>query len=125
MKLEALERQLTLDDTQGMFLLLGCGFFIAFIALVFELGVWIKNRGGEKLTAVAKQRLIAVSRRISVALLAPSTAYMKEHYPLYFRTVLRRRSSLFGSIISSEPVFFNRERIPPTAISEIHLSPPV
>lgn len=119
--MEALERQLTLDDTQGMFLLLGCGFGFAILAFAFELGTWVKNREGEKLTILVKERLLAVSRRVSAAFLTPSKSHVRDHYPLYFRNVLRRKSSLFGSIIISET---SDGQKPPTAVSEIYLIPP-
>ncbi|KAE8573318.1 Ionotropic receptor 21a [Halyomorpha halys] len=121
LKLEALERQLTLEDTQGMFLLLGCGFAFAVCAFGFELGTWIKNRKGEKLTIVVKERILAASRRVSAAFLTPYKSHIRDHYPLYFRNVSRRKSSLFGSMIILEPS--DRQK-PPTAVSEIHLMPP-
>nr|QQP19800.1 ionotropic receptor 21a [Tropidothorax elegans] len=104
------ERELTLDDTQGMFLLLGIGFGLAACAWVLELGTWAKGRD---LGALGKERILSVSRRFSRAFLGPTDSHLRQHYPLYFRSDVRRRSSLFGSRVEST-----------TAFSQIHLKPP-
>lgn len=51
--MEVFERQLTLDDTQGMFLLLGSGFLIALCAFLFEIGTWLKNREGRTFHSIS------------------------------------------------------------------------
>lgn len=62
---------------------------------------------------MAKERLKDVSRRVSEAILAPADSHIRTHYPLYFRSDYRRRSSLFGSLVTSVPAF-----------SQLHLKPP-
>ncbi|XP_014256198.1 ionotropic receptor 21a [Cimex lectularius] len=96
------DRELTLDDTQGMFLLLGAGFAIAIAALMAEILVWCvkefkQTKFGqpslkERSLAKIKQNLGEIKR----CLFDPIDQLKRSFYESRERNV----SSLFGSGVS-------------------------
>ncbi|BES92633.1 Ligand-gated ion channel [Nesidiocoris tenuis] len=93
------DRELTLDDTQGMFLLLGAGFAIAIFVLTIEIVFWargvVRNRQFGQLTL--KERIVDKLKEhghtIYEVLLAPASKTV-----IYLRE--RRVSSAFGEYVT-------------------------
>nr|APZ81412.1 ionotropic receptor 21a [Adelphocoris lineolatus] len=117
------DRELNLDDTQGMFLLLGAGFGIGLLVLIIEISVWSseqrKNRQFGELTL--KQRAINKLKEhwetLYACLLAPANSGI-----IYFRE--RRVSSAFGEYVTQPYASWSITSIPSPTVEPPSPSPP-
>ncbi|KAF6213170.1 hypothetical protein GE061_010885 [Apolygus lucorum] len=117
------DRELNLDDTQGMFLLLGAGFAIGLFVLIIEVSVWstgqVKHRqfGDLTLKQRAFNKLKEHGEALYNCLLAPAKSGI-----IYFRE--RRVSSAFGEYVTRPYTPWPRSSIPSPTVQSPSPPPP-
>lgn len=107
------DEQLTLDDTSGMFLLLGAGFFLAVLALIFEIISWmmrdITHRNVDQLTIKSRIHNYCVFhyKKFKAVVLSPGEDYKEQQQAYIWQYICnhaKKRLSKVGWSLFGSPV---------------------